>query len=230
MIDRIADYVRLTGTASEYLNFAEEIWSHPEQIYSDVNLAVYERLLRVEAAGADAVRIRRLAVALLQGKIRWHGWEYCAAVAPLMILRFGDRRSLPALRSCVKRLGDSVGCPLLRSSAIVLASFGRSEFFQMRRVASKMLRGELSDVVRMCEHVMGYESVPKRFRVRLDPIWDAVRRAHYFDMRRILSARLLLLNPTPSVRQWVKSRSESAVSRDTVSEFDRRLLIRLLAV
>ena len=39
---RIVDYVRCTGTVSEYLSFADAVWRHPEQIYPDVNLAFVE--------------------------------------------------------------------------------------------------------------------------------------------------------------------------------------------
>ena len=48
LIDRIADYVRVTGTAAEYLAFLHNLWGHPEQVYPDVNQILAEGLLRLE--------------------------------------------------------------------------------------------------------------------------------------------------------------------------------------
>jgi hypothetical protein len=67
MAERVAAYMRCTGTPAEYLAFAHSVWGHEEQPYGDVNFAIFQELLRLEASGADAVRIRTLASALLGG-------------------------------------------------------------------------------------------------------------------------------------------------------------------
>lgn len=228
MVDRIADYLRITGTASEYLAFAEHAWNKPEQIYADVNHTLFERLLMLEAVGSERRRIRQIAVRVLRRDIVWPGVERCAAVAPLLLLRFGDRRSLAALRACLGRLDEAADRTLLRAVAIVYSSFGRQQLFEMRRIAARSFRNELSDAVRMLERVLEYESVPERFRNRFEPIWDAVRGQHYLDMRRVLSARLLLLNSRRSVTTWVQGRADDVLTKPTVSIFDKDLLRRLL--
>lgn len=228
MVERIADYVRTTGTAREYLDFAEAAWRNPEQIYPDVNLALFERLLLVEATDGEARRVRRTAARTLAGNSSWPGAELCATVAPLLLLRFGDRRSLRALGTRLQSPGSSASPSVARAVAIVFASFGRRQFYQMRREAARALRGELGDAVRMCERILEYETVPDRFRNRFKPIWDAVRGQDYFDMRRILSVRLLLLNKRPAIRSWLGGQLATALARDTISDFDRRLLRRLL--
>ena len=95
LIDRIADYVRVTGTAAEYLAFLIDLWGHPEQVYPDVNQILTEGLLRLEPDAKEAKAIRKLASDLLSGKAKIIGGVRCASIAPLLILRYGYRRSMP---------------------------------------------------------------------------------------------------------------------------------------
>jgi hypothetical protein len=229
MVDRIADYVRVTGSPDEYLRFAESVWNNPEQIHPDVNLAVFERVLLLEATGEDSARIRALSVALLRGSIRWAGCEHCASVAPLAILKFGDRRSVPVLKTCLERRIDNLRPDVIKACAVVFASYGRNYFSAIRRAAGRMLRGELSETIRMLEKIREYEEVPVRFNARVEPIWDAVTRRHYLDIRRVLGARLLLLNDRRAMRTWIAAKVSVLSAKQTVTEFDHRLLKRLLA-
>jgi len=61
-----------------------------EQIYPDVNVALTEGLLRLEANKCESSKIRSLAAAFLSGKSNVPGAPDCRTVAPLLVLRFGD--------------------------------------------------------------------------------------------------------------------------------------------
>ena len=66
------------------------------------------------------------------------GGEPCAAVAPLLVLRFGDRKSLPLLRRCFDGRGDKVPERTARSAAVVYASYGVDKFRDVRRAAARL--------------------------------------------------------------------------------------------
>jgi len=98
------------------------------QIYPDVDLAVTECSLRIEVDVFVARNIRSIATALLSAKKIPLGTSQCAPLAPLLILRFGDRRSLPLLQRCFDDEKITVSLPLLRAAAVTYASYGDSEF------------------------------------------------------------------------------------------------------
>jgi hypothetical protein len=81
----------------------------------------------------------------------------------------------------------------------------------------------------MVEEIKKYKEVPNRFKNRLRLGTDSVAGAKFVDMRVILSARLLLLNEAPPVRLWVSNWVEQT-SKEAISQYDRRLLRRLLRV
>ncbi len=143
---RVSDYMRLTGDAQQYEHFVSRLWKHEEQVYPDVNRALTEGLLRVEASGEDALRYRRLATSLLEKRFQFPGWEACAAVAPLLILRLGDRRSLPRLRKIVKHLSDSTHPAIGKAVAVVYASFGMEEYKEVVEAASTLRNNYLFSV------------------------------------------------------------------------------------
>jgi len=108
---RISDYIRCTGSGREHLVFVEKVINHREQLYASVNLALIEGLLRLEVTGEDAKRIRQFSTKLLNGDAQvkgMKGYEECASIAPLLLLRFGDRRSLPTFESCLHRKFDRI--------------------------------------------------------------------------------------------------------------------------
>lgn len=227
LAERIAAYMRCTGTPSEYLAFARSVWGHEEQPYGDVNFAVFEALLRLEALGEDVATIRRLASALLSGKVRILGQAECTAVAPLLILRFGDRRSLPRLKKCFDGQFGSVPQDLVRASAIVYASYGLQEFEEVREAAGRMLQNPLARVIRMIEAIKSYDTVPQRWNARFNLHYDSVAGYFFVDMRSLLAARLLALNRRTEVLKWLKSRKEQFL-KVSITPFDKDLLDRLL--
>jgi hypothetical protein len=227
LAERICDYMRCTGTIGEYLQFANAILSHPEQVYADVSVAIVESLLRIEAAGKDAVEIRRLASSLLKRERSMPGSEDCAAIAPLLILRFGDRRSLPLLKRTVEDTHRVQPAAVVRAAAITYASFGVGEFRTVRATAAKLLRNHLSETVRFLEEIQNYQEVPNRYKARLRLGWDAVAGLRFFDMRVLLMARLLMLNDRRAIRVWIRDLKDTAL-RDSLSSFDQRLILHWL--
>lgn len=166
LTSRIADYMRCTGTAHEYYVFAQSVWGHPEQPYPDVNFKVMEGLLRLEPSPSEISKIRRISSMLLAGRLKIVGAEECSALAPLLILRFGDRRSLPLLQKVFEEEMEIFGSETVRACAIVYSSFGLREFDAVHKAAGKMLRNPLPDMVKMVEGIMKYISVPDRWKVR----------------------------------------------------------------
>jgi hypothetical protein len=228
LADRVCDYVRCCSTTAEYLDFIFRLVDHAEQIYPDVNLVALESLLRVEATGNDARAIRHLASNILRGgSSRWKGTVF-GGPAVLLILRFGDGRSLPLLRTAVIKAERGYAAEHdARATAIVYSSFGASQFTFVRRVAARQMRNPLAAVVRVIEAIRAYREVPNRYKNRLRLSYDSVSDAKFIDMRILLMARLLSLSKNKSVRnwatQWARNRRAESVSR-----FDKLMIRRLL--
>jgi hypothetical protein len=224
--ERVCDYMRCSGSVSEYLIWAKSLMREPEQIYPDVNVALVESFLRLEANKVESTKIRSLATTLLLGKSKVSGANECNALAPLLVLRFGDKRSLPLLRRC---FDDKVAAspPLLRAAAVVYSSYGDREFAEVRKSASTLLRNHLADVVRLVERIRKYDDVPVRYKARLKPRYDSVARASYVDMRALLTVRLLKLSKATRVNRWVGSWKQDVLSKP-ISTYDRWILVKLL--
>ncbi len=226
--ERVADYMRCTGTVDEYIDFVEALLKHREQVYPDVNVSLVESLLRVEASDQTATRIRSLGSRLLKREIQIAGADDCRVIAPLILLRFGDRRSLPLLRRAFGDAERREPSALIRSAAIVYASYGVDEFREVRKAASKLLRNNLSETIRFLEEIRGYTDIPERYKARLTSAFDSVAGARFVDMRTILTARLLSLGPGKRVRDWV-AQWRNKLLAEPISTFDKQLIRRLLA-
>ena len=227
LADRIASYVRVSGTASEYLIFANQVKMHPEQIYPDVDLALTEGLLRLEADNFTSSEIRSFAATLLAGKQLSPRSHMSRMLAPLLLLRFGDRRSLPVLKRGFDEEKSALPTPLLRASAIVYASYGVPEFRVVRASAARSMRNELATVVKLIERIRTYDDVPDRYKSRLKPRFDSVSGMKYVDLRALLTVRLLRLARSPRVGRWVLAWKTSVLT-DTVSPYDKTVVRRLL--
>ena len=227
LAERVADYMRCTGTVTEYLDFVEGLLTHNEQVYPCTNLVLVESLLRVEATGPPAARIRRLGSRLLRRKLRIPGAEDCCGIAPLILLRFGDRRSLPLLRRAFVDAHRREPSVLIRSAAIVYASYGIDQFREVRNAASKLLRNNLSETIRFLEEIRRYSEDPNRYKARLSTAYDSVCGLRFVDMRTILMTRLLILNRSKKVRDWA-DQWKAKLLAEPISAFDRRLIRRSL--
>jgi hypothetical protein len=227
LVERIADYIRCTGTTADHIAFVNKALTHPEQVYPDVNHALLESLLRAEAGKREARLIRQWAVKLLRGRTSNVGAQACVEVAPLLLLRFGDGRSARLLKTCLDRDLDRQPTSILRACAVVYLSYGNSYFEHVRRVAARVLRNPLGDLVKMVEKIRDYDEMPERFNPRLALRFDAVKGTHYVDMRSILQGRLLALNSKPSIGNWLRNKKRILL-RSTLSAYDKRLIKKLL--
>lgn len=226
---RIIDYVRWSGTQQECMKFSRQLLFHDEQVYPDVSLAVVEGLLRLESSGKTASEVRLLASDLLRGKLTFTGSTECAAIAPLLVLRFGDRRSLPLLRRSLDKGYDKLPHETMRAVAVTLCSYGDSEVRLLRRTASRITHNYLAEVVWLVEHIQAFKDVPGRYKARLQTSFDAVGGRKYLDMRVIVAARLLTMNKTTKVRNWAKVWKKQ-VLKQHLTRFDKRLIDRLLVI
>lgn len=223
---RIRDYVAATGTARQYVEFAEEIWSTPVQVYADINQVLVEGLLRIEAGRSEAREIRKVAGELLRGKRQFPGSEACAALAPLLILRFGDKRSSKTLGALVGRLRD-VHPAVGKAVSVVYASYGKIEYDEVVTAASKLQDNYLSDFLSLLEVALCYAGVPKRFNILIEPSFDAVSYCKRVDMRKLLVLRLLRLSEHPNSMKWLLGAQNALLKKD-VSTFDKALVERML--
>ena len=123
---------------------------------------------------------------------------------------------------------DRVVSPgVVRSCAIVYASFGADCFRSVRKSASTLLRNHLSQTVRFVEEIRRYSTVPDRYKARLYVANDSVAGTKYVDMRIVLMTRLLLASKSRKVTDWVADWKRKVLS-EQISEFDKRLIKRLL--
>jgi hypothetical protein len=224
---RVLDYMRCTGNTAEYLDFLEKLWGAAEQIYSDVSRTSVESLLRVEPTLSERSRIRTLVRDLLQRKSGIVGAQDCAEVAPLLVLRFGDRRSLPLLKRVIDAESDRWPASVRRAAAVVYTSYGTGEFKVVRRLASRLLHNDLADVVRLVERIMEYEDVPDRYKARLKIRYDSVGHRRFVDMRGILAVRLLILSKNTPVKAWIANKKKQ-FHKEEISDFDKEILQKLL--
>lgn len=224
---RIGDYMRVTGNARQYTQFVSYIWNHDEQVYPDVNRDLAEGLLLVEAYGKDALYYRNLASKLLAGQLQFPGSDACAAIAPLLILRFGDRRSLPRFRKIVKYLSDDTSPAIGKAVAVVYASHGINEYKEVVNSASKLRNNYLAQFLRMLDVALGYQDVPERFKIRREPVYDSVSGQRRIDMRKILVLRLLNLNDRKSILKWIDDTRCWIVGQE-ISSFDKKLVNKIL--
>jgi hypothetical protein len=110
---------------------------------------------------------------------------------------------------------------------MVYASYGRNELRVVRRIAGQLRENDLADVVRLSDAMAAWREVPMRLSARLRLDYDAVSRSNYVDIRRLLVARLLALNPQPHVRQWLVNLRTKWTS-SAISEYERALIASLL--
>jgi hypothetical protein len=203
LVERIAGYYRCTGTTLQYIQFMTELMENPEQTYPDVNLVLTEILLRLEPEKDALARLRELTKTLILSSRDIPGKGECAAVAPLLALRYGDAPALRLLKRCVQDRKQTSPAALVRAAAFVYASRSPAAFEEVREVAGTILRNHLSTLVLLIAEIQRYKSVPDRYIPRLHSSTDSVAGTSFVDMRVILTARLLLLCPEIAVRNWV---------------------------
>ncbi|OGQ96507.1 MAG: hypothetical protein A2521_09490 [Deltaproteobacteria bacterium RIFOXYD12_FULL_57_12] len=229
LAERVADYMRVTSNAGQYVEFLQGLWQHEEQVYPDVNRELAEGLLKLEPSSDEARTIREIASGLLSGKYKKiPGAERCAALAPLLILRYGDRRSLPLLKRHLNNL-EGLALPAIAKAVVaVYVSYGDLEYRAAVDAASKLRDNYLAHFFRMLDISMQYSTVPDRFIIRREPVYDIVAGKKRIDMRKLLVLRLLRLNKKIGVRNWVRDTRDRMIKQD-ISDFDKGLVAKLLS-
>lgn len=228
LVRRVSDYMRATGSVAEYLEFARGLWTHAEQVYADVNAALFESFLRLEPDAAGKSMLRSAAVTTMNGKTKFAGIDRCRALAPLLILRYGDRRSLRTLSACLEPKNSSkTAKEVARSAAVVLAGGGSSELQRLRKVAGQLLRNDLGLLIRMVDAIERYTEVPSRWALRCKPGYDAVTDRKFLEMRGLVALRLLGTNQHKNVRQWLRDKKAGLLQSRDLSPFDEGLIKRL---
>jgi hypothetical protein len=226
LTDRIADYMRCSGSTAEYLIFINRVLTNKKQIHKDVELVLVESLLRVEVTGRGSGPILKLAVRLLKEVEGYTRHFAFAAPACLLIVRFGGRRYLADLRHCFQEHTSPKPPLLVRAAAIAYASYGQKQFLEVRKAASMLLSNPLALLVRMVWRLQSLKEIPDRFKARLSIRLDSVRGRHYIDMRTVVAARLLRLNRRKVVRAWLVAWIAHAKSK-RVSVFDQNLIAKI---
>ncbi|MGD9791132.1 MAG: hypothetical protein AB7Q00_08830 [Phycisphaerales bacterium] len=222
MASRVSEYMRATGSPAEHLGFVRAVWSNSEQLYPDVNAVMCESLLRLEADSRQGREIAKIAARILRGQEPFAGVERCGTIAPLLILRFGDRRQLPGLRTAFRR-GVKVSA---RSAAVIYAGFGIDKAEEVEQAAAAVLRNPLAELVLMCRAITEYNEVPDRWGLRSKVAFDPVTQGVYIDTRGLAAIRLLGLNTHTKVRAWLSDKYRELLKID-LSDFDKRMLARL---
>lgn len=227
LTERVVDYMRVTSSAGQYLSFAQGLWSHPEQVYPDVNQLLTEGLLKVDANPTESREIRKVAVDLLSNKYNSPGWQRCATIAPLLILRFGDNRSKPLIKRLVNN-SDQIKHPaILKALVAVFVAYGTKEFQEAKHVASRLQDNHLALFIRQIDELTRLRQVPDRFKIRRQPINDTVSGHKRVDVRKLLVLRLLRLNNHATVQKWLRETHAWMCSQD-IPACDKSLVNRLL--
>ena len=227
LTERIADYMRCSGSPRKYLKFLKDALKHKEQIHEDVELLLMEVLLRIEARGAKARQIAQLALSMIKEITESKRGAVFAAPACLLILRFGLRTSKLKLARYFSDQRMVRHPQLIRASAIAYSTIGRKQFTRVRRAAATLLNNPLALMVRMVRKLQKLDHVPDRFKARINLRNDSVAGRLYVDMRTYAAARLLALNRRKTVRTWLKQWVQGA-KKQRISAFDKRLLDKLI--
>ncbi len=228
LTERIADYMRCSGSIKEYVNFVQRIRTHKDQVHEDVEYILIESLLRLEATGARARYLSQVGFDILDEVVSSKRSPFFAAPACLLAMRFGGRQSRVPLRKFFTERGWGKHTQLIRSSAIAYSTYGRPEFLEVRRAAAFLLNNPLALMVRMVRKIQSLDQVPGAFKARLNLRRDPVSGRFYLDMRTYTAARLLKLNNRKAVHLWLLQWARQMLMQRT-SNFDRRLIKKLIA-
>lgn len=226
LVDRASDYLRYVLPASDVVDIVEEIIGDAEQVYPDVNYQLIESLLKLSPDVATSKRICLIGSEILNEIRNFPGSKECKALAPLVILRFGDGRNLRGLFSRLKRDAEVLPSDVTRSLCAVVGGSETAGFNVVRDTASKLLRNHLSEFVKLVARIKQFSSVPGRFKARVSLSRDSITQAEFIDMRALLAARILGLCPHIDVVTWLTDTRMTHLQA-TITAFDKRLIARL---
>jgi hypothetical protein len=228
LTERIADYMRCSGSVTDYLKFMRRVVAHREHVHEDVELILVESLLRLEASGIRARSLLKFGLGVLEDVVALRKSPVFANPACLVVLRFGGRRTITQLRRFFREEKLAKQAQLIRASAIAYSTYGLSEFREIRKAAAVLLSNPLALMVRMIKKIQGLNQVTDRFKARLNLRRDPVGGRFYLDMRTYVAGRLLRLNKRTAVSTWLQQWAGNLVTK-RISSFDRKLIRRLVS-
>lgn len=195
------------------------------------HLDLNDELDQAEVLSQKATKSKRAKLRFQRSVRRiWH--TECAPAGALLALRFGGTGLRALLKRCYEDKRQKGSTAIVRASAFVYASHSDQSFDQVRLVAGSVLRNHLSTLVRLIEEIRRYAAVPARYGQRMSLSTDSVAGLQFVDMRVFLTARLLLLNPSKPVRDWVinwrirQSKRASRISTDECCDASNELVLR----
>lgn len=226
LVDRVADYVRYVCSADEVVTFVAGLLGDPEQVYPDVNFQLIESLLKLSPDATTAKRLCKFATAILNDATSFPGAREAKALAPILILRYGDKRNLRVLATKLERESESLAADVTRALCAVVGGGGTSGFAIVRNCASRLLRNHLSEFVKLVGRIKRFDKVPGRFKSRVELGKDSITGSEFIDMRSLLAARILGLSNHAAVKAWLAA-TKTKLLASGISDFDRRLVARL---
>lgn len=226
LVDRVADYIRYVSSAEDVVSFVELVFEDPEQVYPNVNIQLIESLLKLSPDVETSKRLCKLAVSILNESIEFPGAHEAKVLAPILVLRYGDRRNQRVLFTKLERHAEILPADITRALCAVVGGDGISGFAVVRNVASRLLRNHLSEFVKLVERIKVFNKVPGRFKTRVALGRDSITGAEFLDMRSLLAARILGLSDHTAVKAWLLSTKRNLLA-SSISEFDRKLVTRL---
>lgn len=226
LVDRVVDYIRYVSDPDEVIDFVEALLHDPEQVYADVNYQLVESLLKLSPEPMTAKRLQKMSTQIFDQTIRFPGDADARALAPLIILRYGDGRNLRSLFTKLQRHADGLPQNTTRALCAVVGGCKKAGFDVVQDTASRLLRNHLSEFVKLVIRIREFDSVPGRFKTRVALSKDSITGADYVDMRAVLSARILGLCTHKTVNDWLAD-TKTKIKASGISPFEVALIERL---
>lgn len=226
LVDRVADYIRYVSNADEVVMFVEDLLSDAEQVYPDVNYQLIECLLKLFPDKTTAKQICRVGAKILNGELSFPGALEAKVLAPLLVLRYGDKRNVRSLITILERDAEKLSPNMTRALCAVVGGCGTQGFAVVQDTASRLLRNHLSEFVKLVVRIKVFTTVPGRFKSRVALGRDSITGSPFIDMRALLAARILGLCNHKEIHKWLADTKKKLLLSD-IMEFDRKLIVKL---
>jgi hypothetical protein len=226
LCERALQYHRVTSSATEHRRLINRILDDEAIFGDDLVQNCFESLLTTEASGGQARKLRELAIALMNGGHARSRHKICLSAAPLLVFRFGDRRSVPSLRARLHRDWDGM-LPLYRRScaAVYVAMKGRPALLEITKLVAERRTFDMSVFCLTLDALLKRKDVHQRVKDRVQLTSSFASGLKTLDTRKTLLIKLISLNQTKEVQNWVRDKVAGFAPK--VSSFERQWWKRL---
>jgi Reverse transcriptase (RNA-dependent DNA polymerase) len=226
LCERALQYHRISSSAVEHIKLITSLLADDRLFGDDLVQMCLESLLTTEASGHDAVELRRLASELLSSRHPRSRHKICLSIAPLILFRFGDKRSLTSLKKHLHMHWESMP-PIYRRScaAVYVAMGGKAKLTEVTKLVAEKRAIDMSVFCYTLDAILSRSDVHKRMKERMQLRNAFASGVKTFDTRKTLQLRLISLNRNMQVQQWVNNKLKSFAPQ--VSEFERNWWKRL---